>query len=72
MQIATKENIPFKNCVTGNCDDQSIGLLVISDKAVHQEILDIEVLFPSEKPVSSIQRKRTVLAENLLVFSTKK
>ncbi len=59
MQIATKENIPFKIVTTTNdCDDQSIGLLVISDKAVHQEILDIEVLFPSEKPVSSIQKKK--------------
>ena len=60
MQIATKENIPFKIVVTttNDCDDQSIGLLVISDKAGHQENLDIEVLCPSEKPVSSIQKKK--------------
>lgn len=53
MQIATKENIPFKIVTTqATCEDNQIGLLVVSEQAVHQKVIDIEEIFASIKPVT--------------------
>lgn len=53
MQIATKEKTPFKIVTTQDaCDDDKIGLLVVSEQAVHQEVIDIEEVFPVSKTVT--------------------
>lgn len=58
MQIASKQHIQFKIVTTpGTCEDETIGLLVVSEQAVHQEVIDIEALFAIKKVVPEIKKK---------------
>lgn len=58
MKIATQHQTQFKIVTTsGTCDDDKIGLLIVSEEAVHQEVIDIEELFAITKIVPEIQKK---------------
>ncbi|MHC5269183.1 YueI family protein [Enterococcus sp. LJL98] len=60
MQLATKQQIPFKIVTTASTvDEKSIGLLIVSDVAVHQDVIDIEKRFARKQVESTMQKKPT-------------